>query len=73
MVENKDYFIDKWNAELESSNVLKKYKAQQFIKIISSAKPIREFDINLYFIIVEKLTVLDGKKINLTLLDGTEI
>ncbi|WP_278320240.1 zinc ribbon domain-containing protein [Inediibacterium massiliense] len=33
MIENKDYFMEKWKKNLESDNVLVRYKAKQFIKI----------------------------------------
>ena len=57
----------------KSENVLVRYKAKQFIKIIENAEPIKEFDMDLFFRIVEKMSVFDGKKIIVTLLDGTEI
>lgn len=56
-----------------SENVLVRYKSNQFIEIIRNAKTIEEFDMNLYFKIIEKITVLEGKKIVVSLLDGTEV
>lgn len=73
IVENRDFFIDKWKELLKSEDLLKKYKAKQFIKIIENAKPIKEFDVNLFLILIEKLTVFEGAKIIVRLLDGTEI
>ena len=73
MVENKDYFIDKWKQHLQSENLLQKYKAAQFIKITEGAEPLREFDVNLYFALMEKMTVFKGNQIIVRLLDGTEI
>jgi len=46
---------------------------KQFIEIINNAEPIEGFDLDLYFKIIEKMTVFDGKKIIISLIDGTEI
>ncbi len=73
MVENKDYFIDKWKQYLGSENVLRRYKAAQFIKIITAAEPIQQFNVDLYFSLVEKMTVQQRNLISVTLLDGTEV
>ena len=73
LIENKDYFMEKWKEEFQSESVLQRYKAGEFIKIIKDAEPIKEFDMPLFFRIIEKMTVFEGKKIIVTLLDGTEI
>ena len=73
MIENRDYFMEKWRDRLESDNVLVRYKARQFIGIIADAGRIDEFDIELYCALVEKTTVYDGGRIIVRLLDGTEV
>lgn len=73
MIENKHYFMEKWKQHLKSDNLLQRYKAKQFMRIIENAEPIEEFDMDLFFKITEKMTVFKGKKIIVTLLDGTEI
>ena len=73
IIENKGYFMEKWKDELQSESVLLRYKAGDFIKIIKDAVPIKEYDMDLFFRIIEKMTVFEGQKIILTLLDGTEI
>lgn len=73
MIENKDYFMEKWKKNLESDNVLVRYKAKQFMGILDDAEPIDKFDMDLFFRIIEKMTVFEGKKIIVGLLDGTEI
>lgn len=73
MVENKEYFIDKWEEELNNENVLVRYRAKLFMGILANAEPIEEFDVDMYFRIIEKMTVFDGEKIIVSLLDGTEI
>ena len=37
MIENRDYFMEKWKEEVQSENALVRYKAKQFIKIIENA------------------------------------
>lgn len=71
MVENKEYFIDKWEEELNNENVLVRYRAKLFMGILADAEPIEEFDVDMYFRIIEKMTVFDGEKIIVSLLDGT--
>jgi len=66
-------FIEKWKDGLKSENILVKYKAKQFIEILENAEPINEFDIDIYFKIIEKMIVLEENKIIVTLLDGTNI
>ena len=73
IVENKDFFIGKWRERLESENSLVRYKAKQFIGIIADAEVINEFDADLYFALVEKMTVYDGSRLMVSLLDGTEV
>lgn len=48
-IENKDYFLGKWQERFWSDNLLPIYKAERFIRIITEAKPIDGFDIDLYF------------------------
>jgi len=67
------YFLQRWWQKKNSGDFLQKYKAQQFMEIITGAKPITEFDMDLYFKIVEKMTVFEGDKIIVSLLNGTEI
>ncbi|MHB8062822.1 MAG: hypothetical protein ACYDG2_09350 [Ruminiclostridium sp.] len=41
-----------------------RYRASQFILILRNAKPIMGFDADLYFRLVEKVTVFEDKKID---------
>lgn len=73
MVEQKNFFISKWRAA--DGNLLVRYKAKQFIEILAEAEveAISKFDVDLYFALVEKITVYDGGRLVISLLDGTEI
>lgn len=73
LLENKNYFMAKWKERLKSDNSLHRYKAKQFLKTISEAVPISEFEIDLYNALIEKMTVVDGKRVIVALLDGTEL
>lgn len=73
MVENRDYFMEKWKEEMKGENFLVRYKAKQFIDILKNEEPIEEFDMDLFFSVTEKMTVFDGEKVIISLLDGTEI
>jgi len=46
MVENSEYFMEKWQERLKSDNVLQRYKAEQFIRTIGVGKPIADFDVD---------------------------
>ena len=73
MVENKGYFLGKWKGMRESDNLLQRYKAKQFSKIITETGQINEYDVDLYFALTEKVVVHDGGRLVMILLDGTEI
>ena len=73
MVEQKSYFLEKWQKSLASNNVLVQYKARQFIRILTEAMVIKEFDVNLYFALTEKITVYENGRLMVSLLDGTDI
>lgn len=53
MIENKNYFMEKWKEHLKNDNLLQRYKAKQFMRIIENAEPIEEFDMDLFFRSIE--------------------
>lgn len=64
MVENKNYFMEKWKEYLKSDNLLQRYKAKQFIEILKDAKKLEYFDLDMFFRIPNERTVFDGEKNN---------
>jgi uncharacterized protein YdeI (YjbR/CyaY-like superfamily) len=73
IIENKDCFMEKWKDGLKSENALVRYRSKRFVKIIEKAEQIKEFDVNLFLKLIEKMTVFEGEKIIVSLLDGNEI
>ena len=71
VVENKDYFMDKWRNLLSSYDILKATK--RFLQIFLNAKPIDQFDVDVYFKMVEKITVYDAGRLVVSMLDGSEV
>lgn len=70
LVENKEHFIEKW--KVEDGDELEKYRGREFMDIIGYGELIKEFDIDLYFRMIEKMVVFEDKII-VGLLDGTEV
>jgi len=73
MVENRECFMKKWRDRLASGNVLVRYKSKQFIGILAEAERLNEFDLDLHFALVEKVTAHSEKRLTIHLLDGTEV
>lgn len=73
VVETGERYIRKWESDLSEGNVLKRVTAKRFIQIFSKAKPIDQLDINLYFKLVEKITVYNEGILVVSLFDGSEI
>ena len=73
LVENRDFFMKKWQERLANENALVRYKAKQFMGVLEDAEVIDEFDAELYFALVEKMTVCVGGRMVVSLLDGTAV
>ena len=71
--ENPFAFMAKWNKMLKSDDLLKKVTAKRFISVFQNAVLLTSFDVDLYFMLVEKITVYEGSRLVVTLLDGTEV
>ena len=54
-------------------NALARYKSKQLVGILKNAEPIQDFDIDLFYSIIKKMSVFEEEKIIVSLLDGTEI
>ena len=72
-MENREQFMAKWQEFLQSEDLLKKVTAKRFISIFENANLMTCFDVDLYFMLVEKITVFYGSRLVVGLLDGTEV
>jgi len=72
IVENIDYFMEKWKGQIEGEDILRIVTVKRFIANFQTAQPIEWFDTELYFKLVEKITVNENKLL-VCLLYGTEI
>ncbi len=73
VVENKNYFMDKWVRMQDGEDILGRVTAQRFMQIFSEAEPIDQFEVDMYFKLVEKIVVYDAGILVVTLLDGSEV
>ena len=73
VLESREYFISKWNEQLNSEDILKRVTAKRFITIFKNAEPLEQFDTELYFKLVEKVVVYEDSRLIVSLLDGSEI
>lgn len=74
LVENKQYFLEKWHEELECANELRKYKLREFSRILESAVKLEDFDEGLCLKLLEQIEIMNGtEKVVITLLDGTSM
>jgi hypothetical protein len=55
-----------------SEDIFKRVTAKRFIDIFKNTKPVEQFDIELYFKLVEKIVVY-GEGVSVGLLDGNEV
>lgn len=70
MIENKEHFIEKLKAE--DGDELREYRAREFIGIIEDGAEIEEFDIDLFYRMIERMVVFENR-VMVGLLDGTEV
>ncbi len=73
VLESREHFISKWKEQIGSEDILKRVTARRFITIFKNAEPLEQFDIELYFKLVEKITVYEDSRLIVSLLDGSEI
>ncbi|MTI47299.1 MAG: hypothetical protein FH761_05640 [Firmicutes bacterium] len=72
VIENIDEYMKKWEKQIQSEDILKRITAGRFIEIFEKAKPIEEFDVDIYSKLLEKIMVYNDK-LTVTLLDGSEV
>lgn len=74
IIEEKEKYISMWQEKAKSENALIAYKAKQFIEEIKKyEEPIEDYDVDLFYKWVEKITVMSMEKFVVNLMDGIEI
>lgn len=72
VIDNLDYFMGKWKGQVDGQDILSKVIAKRFIATFQTARHIEQFDLDLYFKLVEKITVSDARLV-VSLLDGSGV
>ena len=70
VLENREHFMSKWNEQINSQDILKRVTAKRFIDIFKDVEPLQQFDAELYFKMVEKITVYEDSRLIISFLDG---
>lgn len=73
VVENRENYLREWRSLQSSEDILRRVTAKRFIRIFSKAELIDQFDVDLYFKLVEKISVYDSGVLVVSLLDGSGI
>lgn len=74
MVDEKAYFLEKWQDEIGSGDELKKYRLSTFVGVLELATKAKEFDENLCLKLLVQIKVVEGKsELVVRLLDGTSM
>ncbi len=73
VLENRDYFMSKWKEQINSEDILKRVTAKRFVHIFIGSVPLQPFDTEIYFKLVEKITVYESSRVIVCLLNGSEI
>ncbi len=72
IVRNIDYYMVKWEKQIDSEDILERVTAKRFIGVFKGARSIEKFDADLFFKLVEKIVVCE-EGISVRLLDGSEV
>ena len=57
IVENKENFMDKWESQIGSEDILRRVIVKRYINVFRTAHQINKFDVDVYFKLVEKITI----------------
>lgn len=70
IVDNREYCIEKWKTQIQSGDLLKCYRAKQFMKY---KEKITEFDIDFMLKVLDHIKIFETGIVVVVFLDGTEI
>lgn len=74
LIDNKQYFLDKWQKDLVEADELKTYRLNEFRRILEHTDKLQHFNEDLCMQMIESIKVIDSKgKFIVTLLDGSNM
>lgn len=73
ILENKDYFWEKWEKQKESENLLEVFRAMDFQKLVKSGHPLEKMETDFMLRVLDHIKVFEDGTLMVVFLDGTEI
>ena len=73
ILENKEYFWQKWEEQKKSENLLEAYRGMDFQNIIEDAKPLKKMETDFMLRVLDHIKVFEDGTLMVIFLDGTEI
>lgn len=73
ILENREYFIEKWKEQKQSENLLKGYRAERFIELVIGAEPIQKLETDFMLKTLDHIKVFEDGTLMVVFLDETEI
>lgn len=73
VLENKEYFWQKWEEQKKSENLLEAYRGMDFQNIIDDAEPLEKMETDFMLRVLDYIKVFEDGTLMVIFLDGTEI
>lgn len=73
ILENKEYFWQKWEAQKESENQLETFRGMDFQNVTKEEKPIQKMETDYMLRVLDCIKVFEDGTLMVVFLDGTEI
>lgn len=73
VLENKEYFWQKWEEQKKSENLLEAYRVVDFQNIVEDAKSLEKMETNFMLRVLDHIKVFEDGTLMVVFLDGTEI
>ena len=73
VLENKEYFWQKWEEQKKSENLLEAYRGMDFQNIVEDAKPLKKMETDFMLWVLDHIKVFEDGTLMVVFLDGTEI
>ncbi len=73
ILENGDYFWEKWEKQKKSENLLEVYQAMDFQELAKSEQPLEKMETDFMLRVLDHIKVSEDGTLMLVFLDGTEI